>query len=199
MSNITTYLGLLLLASCSIETQHLPTRGDASPPHRGREPASENGTTPDASKQNPDLSTVIAPDTSSDLTTQSQPPDTSPDLSKIDNSPSLSKPDVLADLTPDLIPYLAPDLSPDLTPNRTPDLAPDLTPDSKPDSRSPDTSPNLPLGTSCSRNTDCNSSFCTNGVCCNVAVCLDTCVPGTSTCAPYSGFTCAPYGTCRGF
>jgi hypothetical protein len=64
----------------------------------------------------------------------------------------------------------------------------------------PDLTPRSPIGSKCSSSSQCISGFCTDNVCCNVAQCVDTCIPnGTTTCAPYNGWTCAPYGTCRGY
>lgn len=81
-----------------------------------------------------------------------------------------------------------PDLPKDLTP---PDLTRDLPP--------PDLTPKLNVGTTCSTSAQCGSGHCTDGVCCTVDKCVDTCVPTTTACPPYNGFTCAPYGTCRAF
>jgi hypothetical protein len=143
-------------------------------------------------------------DTANDSNLPHIGPSVSPDGSTIDTS----KTDLIADSrSPDLLTNtldLAGDTSSDLTsdlppPNLIVDTSPDLKPDLKPDLSTPDLSLNLPIGTSCIHNNDCRSSFCTDNVCCDVAKCVDTCTPGSSTCTPYNGFTCAPYGTCRGY
>jgi hypothetical protein len=88
-----------------------------------------------------------------------------------------------ASVPPDTVADLLRDITPDL--NRL-DLQPDVTP--------------LSTGTKCSKSSDCQSGFCTDGVCCVVEKCVDTCIPSaTYACAPYMGFTCSPLGTCRGF
>lgn len=106
-------------------------------------------------------------------------------------------------------PTVAFDASPsrDLTPDKEspssldtrPDLPRDLVVDLSKTDLQPDTTP-LSIGTKCLKPADCQSGFCTDGVCCAVEKCIDTCVPGSSyACAPYTGFTCSPLGTCRGF
>ncbi len=71
------------------------------------------------------------------------------------------------------------------------------------DVKSEDMSPRankLPTGKECSNGNSCDSGFCVDGVCCNVSKCEDTCVPSSvSSCPKYSGWTCAPYGSCRAF
>lgn len=147
--------------------------------------------TPDATSTNRDGATITV-----DLLPDVSPtPDTAPDLGRYDIAPDLQQ----QPSTPDVSPGLGPDVSPDLRPDLAPDFGPDLGLDLRKDLSTPDLSPNLPQGTSCSRNSDCRSSFCTDGVCCEVAKCVDTCIPGSSACTPYNGFTCAPFGTCRGF
>lgn len=112
--------------------------------------------------------------------------------------------DSTPDLQPNQIPDTNPDLSrPDLPPDlirvdSSPDLLTDIPPDLLRDTSKSDLALNLSLGTTCISGNDCNSGFCTNGVCCQVSICMDTCPPGGS-CVPYNGFTCAPYGTCRGY
>ena len=134
---------------------------------------------PDIRSQ-PDMATIILVDLNND-----SPPsaDISPDLTA----------DLLSDYTDNPIPDSAiADSSTDRLMYRVSDLKLDLP--------TPDLTPTRPLGTLCGSNDECSSSFCTNGVCCNVASCFDTCVPnGITTCAPYNGFTCAPLGTCRGY
>jgi hypothetical protein len=86
-----------------------------------------------------------------------------------------------------------------ITLNTRPDLLQDTSPDTSRIDLPLDATP-LTTGTKCAKSTDCQTGFCTDGVCCVVEKCVDTCVPGSSYgCAPYMGFTCAPLGTCRGF
>jgi len=83
-----------------------------------------------------------------------------------------------------------------------PDVAPDLSipADARQDLFVHDLAPKSPIGSNCVDSPQCASGFCTNNVCCNVAQCVDTCVPtGITTCPPYSGWTCSPYGTCRAY
>ena len=83
-----------------------------------------------------------------------------------------------------------------------PDVAPDLSipADARQDLFVHDLAPKSPIGSNCVDSPQCASGFCTNNVCCNVAQCVDTCVPdGITTCPTYSGWTCSPYGTCRGY
>ena len=101
---------------------------------------------------------------------------------------------------PDAI--VAPDTCPDLSPDQTPDLF--VGSDTLPINLKPDLAPDLPPkqdnGIPCGGHDQCMSGFCTDGVCCRVAKCVDTCVPSYGgTCAPYNGFTCSPFGTCRGY
>ena len=57
-----------------------------------------------------------------------------------------------------------------------------------------------PQGSTCSNNSQCSSGYCTDGVCCSVAKCIDTCVvSGGTNCPVYNGFTCSPFGTCRAY
>ena len=143
-----------------------------------------------------------------DTSNDSNLPHIGPSVASDGATVDATKADLVTDShTPDLTTNtldLAGDTSSDLTLDLSPsdlvvDTSPDLKPDLKPDLSSPDLSPNLPIGTVCIHNNDCRSSFCTDGVCCDVAKCVDTCTPGSSTCTPYNGFTCAPYGTCRGY
>jgi len=63
-----------------------------------------------------------------------------------------------------------------------------------------DSSSKKPLGTHCGNPSQCASGFCTDGVCCAVALCRDTCVPSfINYCPVYNGWTCAPGGTCRAY
>lgn len=101
---------------------------------------------------------------------------------------------------PDTI--VTPDTCSDISPDRTPDLF--VVADTRPIERKPDLAPDLTPkqdnGIPCGGHDQCMSGFCTDGVCCQVTKCVDTCVPSYGgTCAPYNGFTCAPYGTCRGY
>jgi hypothetical protein len=58
----------------------------------------------------------------------------------------------------------------------------------------------LPQGSICNNNSQCSSGYCTDGVCCSVAKCIDTCmVSGGTNCPVYNGFTCSPFGTCRAY
>jgi hypothetical protein len=165
-------LVLLLLFGCTSEHT-----GDLSGPRRSRAPITYDALPADTAKS-PDLSFVAdlsltpSPDTTQNEALLDLTPETNPDLTKLDS-------------------IVTSDLEPDTRSN--------LNPDAKKDSSSPDLNRNLPLGTTCSRPSDCNSTYCTDGVCCTVALCVDTCTPGSSGCTPYAGFTCAPYGTCRGF
>ena len=163
-----------LLSNCAVEGVGLDTSNDSNLPHIGPS-VTTDGATIDTTKTD-----LIADLRSPDLLTNT--PDLAADTSS-DLSSDLSPPDLVVDTSPDLVVDTSPDLKLDL----------------KPDLSIPDLSPNLPIGTACIHNNDCRSSFCTDNVCCDVAKCVDTCTPGSSTCTPYNGFTCAPYGTCRGY
>lgn len=79
----------------------------------------------------------------------------------------------------------------------------EIVPDLKNDTRTPDTKIDteiLGIGSACRNSESCSGGHCTDGVCCTVSKCVDTCIPSaTSSCPVYSGWTCAPYGTCRAF
>jgi len=144
-----------------------------------------------------------------------------PDARRPDSSPDTSTPpDSVPDATPDAT-SIAPDTAPDLTIDLPRDLlaegsatdayvppidtSPDLTrdstiPDLPRDLATPDSAPRKSLGTSCGNPDQCSSGYCTNGVCCSVALCYDTCVPSAiNSCPVYNGWTCAPSGTCRAY
>jgi hypothetical protein len=104
--------------------------------------------------------------------------------------------------TPDLCdasPHL--DADPSIPPDAQPDLLlSDVHTDAEQDLSTHDLAPKSPIGSNCINSLQCTSGFCTNNVCCNVAQCVDTCVPdGITTCPTYSGWTCSPYGTCRAY
>jgi len=178
---------MALVDTASLKTDSFPTK-DLFIEKRSEDLKSDSSPTPDI-QTGPDLnpisSTDLRPDSNRDLYGV---PDLSPDLAT--SQSDLSEPDsisdsLIADSSPDRLVYRFPDTSPDLT---VPDLA------------SPDLAPTLPSGSPCTHNKECDSTFCTDGVCCDVAKCVNTCIPnGITACAPYNGFTCAPYGTCRGF
>jgi len=181
MPNATVKLPLLLtflLVGCSSSPSPNPIR-------RGPAPLSDGSTYPkDATT---DTILVDLAKRPADLLTP--PLDSSPELPT-----DLLMPDSSADLLIDLSPDLTFDTTTDVT---TPNA--DTTPILKRDTGTSDLPPNLPLGTTCIHNSDCHSSYCTNGVCCEVAVCTNPCTPYASNCVPYNGFTCAPNGTCRGY
>ena len=78
------------------------------------------------------------------------------------------------------------------------DLPTDLLPDL--DLGALDSSSKRILGTRCGSPSQCASGHCTDGVCCQVAECHDTCVPSSiNSCPVYLGWTCAPAGTCRAY
>lgn len=111
-------------------------------------------------------------------------PDTTVDLTTLTDGPiDLPRDQTTLDAGKDLTADVGVDLPRDLS---SPDRPPDIT--------------LLKLGSACGSSAQCSSSHCTDSVCCNVAKCVDTCVPsGGTSCPPYNGFTCAPYGSCRAY
>ena len=139
-------------------------------------------------------------------------PDASVLGGRSDSRPDSSlPPDVTADLQPDLTgaPDLMIDLSSDAFSPTDGSLATVDASSSSPDLGSdtihrdlgvPDASPKKSLGIRCGNPSQCSSGFCTDGVCCVVALCRDDCVPSAiNNCPVYEGWTCAPGGTCRAY
>jgi hypothetical protein len=103
-----------------------------------------------------------------------------------------------ADASLDLPIDLPPDLSIEAVDSR-PVLAGDAS-DSDLSRDLADSSSKRSLGTRCESPSQCANGHCTDGVCCQVAECHDTCVPSSiNSCPVYLGWTCAPAGTCRAY
>lgn len=74
-----------------------------------------------------------------------------------------------------------------------PDLLPSIQPDLAPPAK-------LPLGTACGKSNECLSGFCTDGYCCGVSTCLDSCIAAAiSPACPYAyaySCSCGSAGSC---
>lgn len=77
----------------------------------------------------------------------------------------------------------------------TPDVTPPVHADSGPDTFHP----TLMMGSVCSKSSECNSGFCTDGFCCGVSSCSDYCVAKlvSNTCPLYAQCNCGSDGSCH--